>query len=97
MHAITELLDLIGWSAFAFSLTVATPVELARKALHISNSDRPTNEWQHFFQELANCSHCLGFWVGACAYGSLAGGGLVFLGAKLIDALWSKLPIKTNW
>lgn len=92
-----EILDLIGWSAFAFSLTIATPVELVRKALGLSNSDIPSTSIGHFFQELINCGFCLGFWIGLIAYHSLSGGGLVFLGAKLIETAWNRLPINTKW
>lgn len=90
-----ELLEFAGWSGFAFSLSVATPMELLRKKIGLSNSDVCVNPTKHFFQELLNCPMCMGFWIGLVAYGSLAGGGLVFVGARLIDVMWWKLPIKT--
>lgn len=90
-----ELLQFIGLSAFAFSLTVATPMEILRRRIGVSNSDRCTG-YLHLVQELMNCAQCMGFWIGLVHYETLWGGGLIFLGARLTEWLWFKIPINTR-
>lgn len=34
-----------------------------KHALNIDNFDEVQNDYQHFFQELFNCSLCVGFWT----------------------------------
>ena len=89
-----ELLQIIGLSALAQSLTWATPFRLFLSVFGLDGIAPKASAPRRYLQELFSCCLCLGFWVGLLLGGSLWAGGAVLLGSRLVDALYDVLPCR---
>lgn len=97
-----ELLQIIGLSALAQSLTWATPFRLFLSVFGLDGIDPKASAPRRYLQELFSCCLCLGAQIGFWSYlitghglfNSLGMAGAVLFGARLVDAAYDVLPCR---